>query len=290
MLSRRFRRHKVPSRTETEIMWRSDRLCAICHLPGKAVQIHHINGDPNDNREENLCLLCLEHHNEASSASHIAKGLSPPLVRKYKEDWERSVRIRRLSAKGKKPRFTIKRELMLLEITRIISTIASLKANEQKEVSRLFRQLSYLNLLSGAKTPDLLDAFDDLVVDVAFEKEETGIKLSSAITDMFLHLAGPEFVEITPRNVKELKQAVDVLEYLGDMSTIEGRTRLFRSVCERLVSIAVIGHAYHQAKIKRFVSRSLASLRADVKKYKYAGARKNMASLAWADRRVKLLK
>lgn len=61
------------------------------------VQIHHLDGDPSNNEIENLALLCLTHHHEASVQSGIARKLSPETIRRYRKDrYERIERRRRM--------------------------------------------------------------------------------------------------------------------------------------------------------------------------------------------------
>lgn len=59
------------------------------------MQIHHINGDPSDNHSENLAVLCLEHHDEATSFTGLTAKLRPEEVREYKRVWENACRDRR---------------------------------------------------------------------------------------------------------------------------------------------------------------------------------------------------
>jgi hypothetical protein len=50
------------------------------------VQIHHLDGDASNNEFENLALLCLTHHHEATVQSGIARKLSAETIRRYRND------------------------------------------------------------------------------------------------------------------------------------------------------------------------------------------------------------
>ena len=91
------RRTPIPSRIQHEILFRNQSVCCVCQKSG--VQIHHIDGNPANNSFSNLCILCIEHHAEASSKSNMVKALSPTLLMKYKAEWEgRLARKRQLRA------------------------------------------------------------------------------------------------------------------------------------------------------------------------------------------------
>jgi HNH endonuclease len=85
------RRPPVPKQIEREVLFRNRSVCCICQKPG--VQIHHIDGDPSNNAMANLCILCIEHHAEASSKSTMLRHLSSSLLRKYKSAWESKVAL-----------------------------------------------------------------------------------------------------------------------------------------------------------------------------------------------------
>ena len=76
----------IPKQVEHEVLFRNQNACCVCRKTG--VQIHHIDGNPSNNRLSNLCVLCIEHHALASSRSSMTKGLEPRLLRKYKQEWE----------------------------------------------------------------------------------------------------------------------------------------------------------------------------------------------------------
>jgi len=80
------------------VLFEADKTCCICKDYSKPVQIHHIDSNPNNNVVDNLVVLCLDHHHEATVGSGIGKGLSPGLIRKYRKDWLEKVRARRENA------------------------------------------------------------------------------------------------------------------------------------------------------------------------------------------------
>src|SRR5262249_35582306 len=77
-------RQNIPPKIAAEVEFCSDRKCCVCGRPD--VQMHHVDGDPSNNAFENLALLCLTHHHEATIHSGIARKLSPETIRRYRKD------------------------------------------------------------------------------------------------------------------------------------------------------------------------------------------------------------
>jgi hypothetical protein len=74
-------RKKLPQETADTVAWKSNMQCCLCGEPGK--QIHHINGDNTNKNEDNLILLCLEHHDEAEKpAGGVSRKVLTPGVLK----------------------------------------------------------------------------------------------------------------------------------------------------------------------------------------------------------------
>lgn len=76
-------RKKLPPHVETEILTRSRRKCCLCYFLDrddgvKQGQIAHLDDDPGNNDPDNLCFLCLPHHDAYDSTTRQSKG--------YKED------------------------------------------------------------------------------------------------------------------------------------------------------------------------------------------------------------
>ena len=84
-------RPKIPPSTETDLLVRSRRRCALCFgldhdLGIKKGQIAHIDHDPKNNDFDNLVWLCLDHHDQYDSRTSQSKGLTQHEVRHYRDD------------------------------------------------------------------------------------------------------------------------------------------------------------------------------------------------------------
>jgi hypothetical protein len=100
------KRIPIPKPVERELLFRNQSVCCICQKSG--IQIHHIDNDPANNRLTNLCVLCVDHHAQASSVGTMTKGLDVALLRKYKFEWEGIV-LRRRQQSEKKARGVLRR-------------------------------------------------------------------------------------------------------------------------------------------------------------------------------------
>ncbi len=85
-------RKALSEKQRAEILIANRHACCICGEQG--VQIHHINGDPSDNKPDNLAVLCLSHHDKATSPPGLSASLKQEHIRKYKASWERQCAVR----------------------------------------------------------------------------------------------------------------------------------------------------------------------------------------------------
>lgn len=86
---------KVPDDIAAEVMFRSNLTCCICNERGNSVNIHHIDGNHENNSYDNLAVLCLQCHDKTQTKGGFGRSLNAPLVIRYRDDWVRRVqRIR----------------------------------------------------------------------------------------------------------------------------------------------------------------------------------------------------
>jgi hypothetical protein len=89
-LSAMSERIHVTTTTETLVLMRSARRCALCFgfhgdLRLKKGQIAHVDRNPSNADEKNLAYLCLEHHDEYDSKTSQVKGITEAELRGYNE-------------------------------------------------------------------------------------------------------------------------------------------------------------------------------------------------------------
>lgn len=76
MSENRTERIAIPKETERKLRVESGHKCGVSRCnESHHLEIHHINGDPSDNRESNLIVLCRNHHALAESGEIDRKAL-----------------------------------------------------------------------------------------------------------------------------------------------------------------------------------------------------------------------
>ncbi len=85
-----LRRPKISKAVETEVILKSGRRCALCFgLHGdpseKPGQIAHLDHNRTNNAVDNLCWLCLSHHDQYDTTTSQTKGLTEREVKSYRD-------------------------------------------------------------------------------------------------------------------------------------------------------------------------------------------------------------
>lgn len=93
-------RPSLPTPTERAVLLKSHRRCCLCFwLEGidkvQRGQIAHLDGDPTNNKEDNLCFLCLgEHHDDYDSGRRQSKGLQKGEVKYWRDELYKEMEFR----------------------------------------------------------------------------------------------------------------------------------------------------------------------------------------------------
>lgn len=86
-------RPPIPSDVLIKVLQKSKVVCCVCRDPSKSVVIHHIQEwhGSRDHSEDNLAVLCLDHHGEAHTKRELGRNLTPEVLRALKAEWEKKV-------------------------------------------------------------------------------------------------------------------------------------------------------------------------------------------------------
>ena len=95
---------KISPEISAKVMFMSDRTCCVCRKPGKPVQIHHINGNKNNNILSNLAVLCLDCHRETQIKGGFCRSLTSEQIILYRDDWYNNVSQKRIAMELKEKR------------------------------------------------------------------------------------------------------------------------------------------------------------------------------------------
>jgi len=211
-------RKKVPHDIEAEILFINDRTCCVCRDPMKGVQIHHIDGNPNNNNLSNLAVVCTNHHDEIHKSGGITKGISPTLLKKYKRNWELTVRTRRTHKYGPlKSSLGIEKTLFKFEIRKTAYEMVALKDSDIDGINQRLDFLHTLYLLEGY-TDQILRDLDHVIVMPALSDENKACLIANKIYEFFYHLVGPERVKIKKKDIGNLELAIKMIGKIGHFS------------------------------------------------------------------------
>ncbi|GGZ83268.1 hypothetical protein GCM10007161_13440 [Ignatzschineria indica] len=84
------KRPPIPPSILNRVMYKNKHTCCICRDSSKPIILHHIIewSESRDHSEENLAVLCLDHHDEAHTKRDLSLTLTADRVRGYKRSWE----------------------------------------------------------------------------------------------------------------------------------------------------------------------------------------------------------
>jgi hypothetical protein len=85
-------RRPIPAKLRDDLLAANRHTCCICHEQRHPVEKHHINGDPGDNRWDNLAILCRNCHGLVTVKGSLGAGYSAAEVFQYKQQWEQRCR------------------------------------------------------------------------------------------------------------------------------------------------------------------------------------------------------
>lgn len=243
------RRKAISASRADSIVFESDRTCCICEDRGRdrSIQIHHIDGNPANNAVENLAVLCLEHHNEASTPAGNARALTAGVVRKYSRSWNRKVRERRRrrsyqprrGASGEARHDEILEALACHEIVRLNYRLSRAEITDEKQLVELFDDLFvFADYRYGFRVrSELLSGMSSLAGSARFGiAPEIAHRIESLTTNSFriFSLVGKDSNPLHSEELQLLTRgasigfslAYDGIKYLSNIHIVEAGTRI----------------------------------------------------------------
>jgi hypothetical protein len=98
------KRPPIPPATKRKVKAKNLGVCCVCKERGLGINLHHIDGNPSNNIEENIAVLCVKEHDQYhrpkayDKAKHIELGAEK--IKAYKNEWEKTV----LECQSKNPK------------------------------------------------------------------------------------------------------------------------------------------------------------------------------------------
>jgi hypothetical protein len=183
----------VPTDLADEVLYRNDHTCCICNEPRKHVQIHHIDGNPNNGSMANLAVVCLDCHSRVTGVQGLGRRYGSGEVRRYKSAWEQIVLYRR--SKYKPPTRAVQREL-IGQIDVIICEI--LAAPNKARTKELLEILYNLHIWRGTAQIDgqIIEGFGHLAVMSGLGMPALARELARKVWEFCWHFVGPHHVKM----------------------------------------------------------------------------------------------
>lgn len=217
------RRSQIPDRVAVEVLFRSDHTCCVCESKGKEVQLHHIDGNPSNNKSDNLAVVCLECHSRVTRSAGLGRGYRPSEVRKYKRSWEQRIADRRGIHK---PTVRYRKELVTQVDLIVCEALACAPKNLQR-AKELLELLYELHLWRGASDLDkrILEGLEHLALMSGLNSAQLGEVVAEQIWRMCWHFAGPKHVPMNKRDVGYVLRYIDALRTLAEFNSEYSRGR-----------------------------------------------------------------
>ncbi|GLT14316.1 HNH endonuclease signature motif containing protein [Vibrio algivorus] len=88
-------RPAIPQNILCNVLFNNRRTCCVCRDASKSVVVHHIIewSKSRSHAEENLSVLCLEHHDLAHTTKHLSQNLTADEILFHKALWESQVSL-----------------------------------------------------------------------------------------------------------------------------------------------------------------------------------------------------
>jgi HNH endonuclease len=253
-------RRLIPRQTERNVLFRNQSICCVCQKRG--VQIHHIDGNPSNNSPSNLCVLCIEHHAEASSTSAMVKGLSSSLLRQYKKAWEASVIVKYEVAAAKRAERPshAERRAIALDIKKTIFQMVGNKST--KQVNESIDYLYGLCLLEMGPN-EIIRNF----VSVHWLLElRTLAVLVLRLHDFFMGFVGPGYVKMSAKDERQVIAAIKLLGGIGVQAVVfEANSFLFTRLRRAFSQFAQVGLDYRRKAIGKTVIEEINKVKGEFK-------------------------
>jgi tetratricopeptide (TPR) repeat protein len=94
-MNKKKQREPIPPELAARVLFLADRICCVCRVPGKPVQIHHIDEITNNNTLKNLAVLCFDCHRETQIRGGFDRKLDAEQVTLYRDNWNEIVAMNR---------------------------------------------------------------------------------------------------------------------------------------------------------------------------------------------------
>jgi hypothetical protein len=212
------------------------------------VQIHHIDGNPQNNSLENLVVLCLDCHSRVTGSRGFGRLFHPGEIRRYKRSWEKAVQESRQTQKI--PAGSVVELFPTIDL--LICEVLALPPKNSR-IDTIFKLLYELQLWRGndRMLARIIGGFRHLAVMCGLAQEGIAAgKLATTTWQLCWHFVGPDKVPMDSRDAKHVVACIEVLDTLGRFNCeFTSREDVLEEVCKALENFFEVGCWYSDKHI-----------------------------------------
>jgi len=240
-MSRKKNRQSIPEELAAKVLFVSDRVCCVCRIKKKPVQIHHIDEDPSNNSFENLAVLCFDCHLETQISGGFHRKLNAEQVTLYRSDW--IVRVARLR----------------------VNYSAEAEAHRQDSFFDFEIVTQLAEIFREKRAFDLLAMHYDSIGNMELRDKYIELAINNGLDDdgviYFRHLQGQAHLlptEIIERRIEKLQENDDLFN-LGRLYYNLGQyEKALETLCLNVIDSLESGNNFHAAyAIKEMVEEGV---------------------------------
>jgi hypothetical protein len=270
----------IPQKIANEILLRNQAACCICGESN--VQIHHIDGNRTNHSFQNLAVLCIGHHNQASSKSSMTRQLKPSFIRQCKASWEEQVMRRRQLVRRNFIKKQNDQPFIRFEIKRLIYSLPAFP--DKKTTNSIIEQLYHWHLFTMF-TKNILE---DISYIRWFLKDLQVAIVLDRLWEFFWQFVGPEDVPMNKTDEKDLLNAIDLIGDLGQQMILVNRNpHIFKNLFSAMKHFKDIAYWYKNPKLKRRIKSNFIEIRKELLDTRRYPQRKDL--LGKIDKEIKKL-
>lgn len=212
-----------------------------------------------------MAVLCIEHHDQASSKSLMTRRLSPALIKKFKSDWETRISKKREVARRYIRANKEEQSFIRFEIKRLVYSLPAFP--DKKNTNATVEQLYNWHLFSDS-TRNILKT----IVYIRWFLKEVQISiLLTRLWEFFWQFVGPKDVPMNKKDERDLLIAIELIGDFGEQIVLtEENPRLFKDFFFAIEHFEDFANWYKKTSLKDTIKKQLIEVKkelVDAKKY-----------------------
>lgn len=248
-------RKPIPARVEDQILFLADHTCCICNTLYKDVQIHHIDGNPANNDQANLIVVCLDCHSRVTGRRGLGRAYTVGELRRYKRNWEAQVRATRSAHRSIGGQ---RQKQLVSQIDVIVCEVLACEKDVTR-ASQLLDLLYELNLWRGSRqiTSSIVEGLRHLALMTGLNSPRISGKVAETLWKVCWHFVGPKDVPMNKRGLALVLECVDALGTLAEFNCMVGHGREAATIiAEHMEDFFDVGLWYAKRKIVAAVTKA----------------------------------